>query len=77
MATENKAADQSKLDILDEALSESFDFDELEARLQGQLEEELAGLEFLQEDKAKISSPDALGETIKNVVWEQFINQMI
>lgn len=63
-----------ELEILNE--TESFDFDELEARLQGQLEEELAGLEFLQEEREKIGSPDALGETIKNVVWEQFINQI-
>lgn len=55
---------------------EPFDFDELEAKLQGQLEEELTDLEFLQEEKDKIGSPDALGETIKGVVWEQFINQI-
>ena len=42
---------------------EPFDF-ELEAKLQGQLEEELTDLEFLQEEKDKIGSPDALGETI-------------
>lgn len=76
MATENKSAVLSEFDILNEESSEVFDFDELEAKLQGQLEEELAGLELLQEDKEKISSPDALGETIKNVVWEQFINQI-
>lgn len=63
-----------ELEILNE--TESFDFDELEAKLQGQLEEELVGLEFLQKEREKISSPDALGETIKNVVWEQFINQI-
>ena len=60
---------------IDEETNE-FDFDELEAKLQGQLEEEIAGLEFLQEEKDKIGSLDALGETIKNVVWEQFINQV-
>lgn len=76
MATENKSAVLSEIDILNEESSEVFDFDELEAKLQGQLEEELADLELLQEDKEKISNPDALGETIKNVVWEQFINQI-
>ena len=30
--------------------ADGFDFDELEAKLQGQLEEELAGLEFLKEE---------------------------
>lgn len=56
--------------------ADGFDFDELEAKLRGQLEEELAGLEFLKEEKDKIGNPDAIGETIKNVVWEQFINQI-
>lgn len=74
MSKENAVLNEQ--DILTEDLSESFDFDELEAKLQGQLEEELSGLEFLQEEREKISSPDALGETIKNVVWEQFINQI-
>ncbi len=55
---------------------ESFDFDELEAKLESQLEDELADLEFLEEEKEKIGSPDNLGEVIKNVVWEQFINQI-
>lgn len=73
-ARSNQAIQNSAVTI-DEETSE-FDFDELEAKLQGQLEEELAGLEFLQEEKDKIGSPDALGETIKNVVWEQFINQI-
>lgn len=53
-----------------------FDFDELEEKLQDQLEEDLEGLDFLKEEKEKISSPDALGETIQNIVWEQFINQI-
>lgn len=74
MSKENAVLNEQ--DILTEDLSESFDFDELEAKLQGQLEEELSGLEFLQEEREKINSPDALGETIKNVVWEQFINQI-
>ena len=30
----------------------------------------------MQNEKEQISNPDALGETIKNVVWEQFINQI-
>lgn len=74
MSTEN--ATQYDQELVDVELSETFDLDELEAKLQGQLEEELADLEFLQEEKDKIGSPDALGETIKNVVWEQFINQI-
>lgn len=76
MPSKNENAVLNEQDILTEDLSESFDFDELEAKLQGQLEEELADLEFLQNEREQISNPDNLGETIKNVVWEQFINQI-
>lgn len=55
---------------------ESFDFDDLEERLQSQLDLQLSELDFLETEKEKIGSPDNLGETIKNVVWEQFINQI-
>lgn len=72
----NENAVQNEQDFWSEDSLESFDLDELEARLQGQLEEELSDLAFLQEEQEKIGSPDALGETIKNVVWEQFINQI-
>ncbi|OHW62292.1 hypothetical protein EUAN_13620 [Andreesenia angusta] len=55
---------------------ESFDFDELEEVLQSQLKEEMAELDFLEAEKETIGSPDSLGETIKNVIWEQFTNQI-
>lgn len=74
MAKENAVFDEKQK--LNEDLSDSFDFDELEEKLQRQLEEELAGLEFLQEEKEKIGNPDNLGNVIKDVVWEQFINQI-
>ncbi len=54
----------------------AIDFDELEEKLQSQLDEQLSELDFLESEKAQIGNPDALGETIKNVVWEQFINQI-
>ena len=63
-------------DILDEESTESFDFDELEKKLQSQLEEELADMQFLAEEKEKIGNPDNLGNVIMDVVWEQFINQV-
>lgn len=63
-------------DILNEEFTESFDFDELEEKLQGQLEEELADMQFLAEEKEKIGSPDNLGNVIMDVVWEQFLNQV-
>lgn len=55
---------------------DSFDFDDLEERLQSQLDLELSELDFLKTEKEKIGNPDNIGETIKNVVWEQFINQI-
>lgn len=61
---------------LNEDLSDSFDFDELEEKLQSQLEEELVDLEFLQEEKEQIGNPNNLGNVIKDVIWEQFTNQI-
>lgn len=63
-------------DIFNDNLSDSFDFDELEEKLQSQLEEELADMHFLAEEKEKIGSPDDLGTVIMDVVWEQFLNQV-
>ena len=61
---------------LDRKLTESFDFDELEERLQRQMEEEFLKLEFFKEEKEKIGNPDALGKVILDEVWTQFGNQI-
>ena len=61
---------------LNEGFSESFDFDKLEEKLQSQLEDDLADMQFLAEEKEKIGSPDNLGNVIMDVVWEQFLNQV-
>lgn len=74
MAKENAILDKEVQ--LNEDLAESFDFDALEEKLQSQLEEELADMQFLAEEKEKIGSPDNLGNVIMDVVWEQFINQV-
>lgn len=74
MAKENAVPD--KKEQMNEELTESFDFDELEEKLQSQLKEELADMQFLAEEKEKIGSPDNLGNVIMDVVWEQFINQV-
>ena len=74
MAKENAVFD--KKEVVSDDLTESFDFDELEEKLQSQLEEELADLKFLQEEKEKIGNPDNLGNVIMGVVWEQFSNQV-
>ena len=63
-------------DILNEEFTESFDFDELEEKLQSQLEKEFSNLEFLKEEKEKIGNPDALGKVILDEVWKQFGNQI-
>ncbi|MCM3478430.1 AI-2E family transporter [Caldibacillus thermoamylovorans] len=60
----------------DDVSFESFDLDELEEKLQSQLEEELTDMQFFTEEKEKIGNPDNLGNVIMDVVWEQFLNQV-
>lgn len=75
----NMAKENAILNVnekMNEDFSESFDFDELEEKLQSQLEEELADIQFLAEEKEKIGSLDNLGNVIMDVVWEQFLNQV-
>lgn len=74
MARENAILNEKEQ--LNEELMESFDFDELEEKLQSQLEEELADMQFLVEEKEKIGNPDNLGNVIMDVVWDQFLNQV-
>ena len=74
MAKENAVLD--KKEVVRDDLTESFDFDELEEKLQSQLEEELTDLKFLEEEKEKIGNPDNIGNVIMDVVWEQFLNQV-
>lgn len=62
--------------ILDAELTEPFNLDELEAKLERELEDEFADMQFLQEEKEKIGNPDHVGDVIMGVVWEQFLNQM-
>lgn len=54
MAKENAVL--GKKEQLNEDLTESFDFDELEEKLQNQLEEELVDMQFLAEEKEKIGN---------------------
>ena len=55
---------------------DNVDFDELESKLDSELEEQMADLEGLEADREKIGNPDTIGHTVMNVVWEQFINQV-
>lgn len=59
-----------------EIKDEAFDFDELERQLEEGLEDSLSELKFLEEDKAKISNPENLGNAVMGVVWDQFVIQI-
>ena len=56
--------------------TDSIDFDDLESKLDSELEEQMADLVGLEADREKIGNPDTIGHTVMNVVWEQFINQV-
>lgn len=55
---------------------ESFNFEVLEQKLELELSSQLSDLEILEEDRNMIGNPSSLGESVMNVVWEQFINQV-
>ncbi len=55
---------------------DSFDFDELERQLEEGLEDSLSELEFLKEDKEKISNPENLGNAVMGIIWDQFVIQI-
>lgn len=73
MKSENAILNVEKLEDLDENL---LYLDELEEELEEQLDFEISEFEFLKKEEAKIGSPEALGETIKGVIWDQFMNQV-
>lgn len=52
---------------------DEISFDNLESKLESELEEQLSDLEGLEEDRKEIGNPDSLSKTIMDVVWEQFI----
>lgn len=55
---------------------DAISFDDLEAKLEAELEEQMSDLQILDKDREKIGNPDTIGEIVMNVVWEQFINQI-
>lgn len=59
-----------------EETEEIFDFDELEEKLQSELEFKLSELDILKENQEQIGNPDNLGKIVQDVVWEQFANQI-
>ncbi len=74
MANENAFLNENQ--EFDEDMEDSLDFDELESKLESDLEDQLSDLEFLENEKEMISNPDNLGKVVMNVVWEQAINQI-
>jgi hypothetical protein len=72
----NELAILNENEVLEEELSENFDFDKLQEKLKSHLEEELDDMRFFAEEKEKIGSPDALGKVIFDEVWKQFGNQI-
>ncbi len=65
---------------LQDDLTDQMDLDDLEAKLysdlDNELDEDFSKLELLKAQQAKIGNPDALGDVIKNVIWQQFQNQI-
>ena len=59
--------------LLDEA---ELSLDDIEERLESELEAQFSDLELLEEEREKIGNPDSIGDTVLGVVWEQFINQV-
>ena len=53
-----------------------IDFDALEQSLEADLKESLEQVDLLEEEKQKIGNPEYLGNTIMQVVWDQFIMQV-
>lgn len=72
MAAENEKAILEAIDFEGKEVS----LDELEQSLEAELEEKFEDLEFLHKEREHINNPDHLGETVMNVVWEQFMNQV-
>ena len=72
MATENGKAILEAINFDDEDVN----INDLEKNLNEKLEEKFDDLEFLKEESEHINNPDHLGETVMNVVWEQFMNQV-
>lgn len=56
--------------------AEDMDFAQLESQLEAELDSQMEDLKVLEEEHDKIGNPATIGETVKNVVWEQFINHV-
>lgn len=71
MATENEKAILAAIEF--EAEDVEFNIEQM---IQDELQEKFNDLNVLQSEREHINDPDHLGETVMNVVWEQFMNQV-
>lgn len=55
---------------------ETINLDDLESKLDDEIENSLNDLKILKGQKEIIENPEALGNVVKDVVWEQFQNQI-
>ena len=53
-----------------------IDFDELEKNLQDEIDKEMIDADLLSKDREIMDNPEKLGESIKTVIWDQFLNQI-
>ena len=68
--------ENAEMGISDIEVQDSFDFDELETKLQSELDFQLSDLSVLKDEREKIGNEENLGNIIMDVVWEQFTNQI-
>jgi len=71
MKNDNAVLEVSEIDSED-----SFDFDELESKLESELASQLSDLEMLEEDRKKIGNPESLDKVIYDTVFEHINNQI-
>lgn len=71
MSNENMELSQEKI-----GFEGTFDFDELESKLEREFELQMTDLQSLKVEQMQIGNEENLGEIIKEVVWEQFMNQI-
>ena len=72
----NKNDDLENMDQIFDENTYLSEFDELEAQIQGQLDDEFQEFEFLKDEKEKIGNPEELGKVVLDEVWKQFGNQI-
>lgn len=63
-------------EMLLEESYETINLDDLESKLDDEIENSLSELKILKEQKETIENPEALGTVVKDVIWEQFQNQI-